>query len=118
MALHLPVRGRSIGAWILLNTVVLARLVHVEPFDPYPYIVLNLVLSGLAGLQAPVILMSQNREAARDEALAEHHYDEGQKVERVLEGQVALLEENTRLTRELSELLRRSATSPPGSTSR
>jgi len=96
----------TIGAWILLNTVVLARLVHVEPFDPYPYIVLNLVLSGLAGLQAPVILMSQNREAARDEALAEHHYDEGQKVERVLEGQVALLEENTRLTRELSELLR------------
>jgi len=96
----------TIGAWILLNTVVLARLIHVEPFDPYPYIVLNLVLSALAGLQAPVILMSQNREAARDEALAEHHYDEGQKVERVLEGQVVLLEENTRLTRELNELLR------------
>jgi uncharacterized membrane protein len=96
----------TIGAWILLNTVVLARVVHGEPFDPYPYIALNLVLSAMAGLQAPVILMSQNRAAARDEALAEHHYEEGQKVERVLDGQVTLLEENTRLTREVHELTR------------
>jgi uncharacterized membrane protein len=94
----------TIGAWIALNTLVLSRLLHGEPFDPYPYIALNLVLSALAGLQAPVILMSQNRAAARDEALAEHHYEEGQKVERVLDGQVALLEENTRLTREVREL--------------
>jgi uncharacterized membrane protein len=96
----------TIGAWVLLNTVVLARVVHGQPFDPYPYIALNLVLSALAGLQAPVILMSQNRAAARDEALAEHHYEEGQKVERVLDGQVALLEENTRLTRQVHELSR------------
>lgn len=94
----------TIAAWILLNTVVLARVVHGQPFDPYPYIALNLVLSAMAGLQAPVILMSQNRAAARDEALAEHHYEEGQKVERVLDGQVTLLEENTRLTREVHEL--------------
>jgi uncharacterized membrane protein len=96
----------TIGVWVLLNTVVLARLVHGEAFDPYPYIALNLVLSALAGLQAPVILMSQNRASARDEALAEHHYEEGQQVERVLDGQVALLEENTRLTREVHGLAR------------
>ncbi|MFN3513595.1 MAG: DUF1003 domain-containing protein [Phenylobacterium sp.] len=43
-------------------------------FDPYPFIFLNLVLSTLAAVQAPVILMSQNRAAARDRAAAEHDY--------------------------------------------
>ena len=48
--------------WIILNTIVLV----VHPFDPYPYILLNLVLSCLAAIQAPVIMMSQNRQEARD----------------------------------------------------
>jgi len=43
-------------------------------FDPYPFIFLNLVLSTLAAVQAPVILMSQNRQAARDRLAAEHDY--------------------------------------------
>jgi uncharacterized membrane protein len=43
-------------------------------FDPYPFIFLNLMLSMLAAIQAPVILMSQNRQAARDRASAEHDY--------------------------------------------
>jgi uncharacterized membrane protein len=46
-----------------------------RPFDPYPYILLNLVLSCLAALQAPVIMMSQNRQAARDRSDARSDYE-------------------------------------------
>jgi uncharacterized membrane protein len=48
-------------AWAALNTIMLPR--YFEAFDPYPYIFLNLILSMLAALQAPIILMSQNRQA-------------------------------------------------------
>jgi uncharacterized membrane protein len=65
--------------WIVLNTVVLARL--SKPFDPYPYIFLNLILSMLAALQAPVIMMSQNRYAAKDRVAAEHDYEVNLKAE-------------------------------------
>lgn len=57
-------------AWIVVNSVVLAR----RPFDPFPYILLNLVLSCLAALQAPIIMMSQNRQEARDRLRGEHDY--------------------------------------------
>jgi uncharacterized membrane protein len=63
--------------WIVLNTIMLAR----KPFDPYPYILLNLVLSMLAALQAPVILMSQNRFAAKDRVAAQHDYEVNLKSE-------------------------------------
>ena len=63
--------------WIVLNTIVLAR----KPFDPYPYILLNLILSMLAALQAPVILMSQNRFAAKDRMAAQHDYEVNLKSE-------------------------------------
>ena len=49
-------------AWAVLNTFVLAR----HAFDPYPFIFLNLMLSMVAALQAPIIMMSQNRQAAKD----------------------------------------------------
>ena len=49
-------------AWAALNTFVLARYA----FDPYPFIFLNLMLSMVAALQAPIIMMSQNRQAAKD----------------------------------------------------
>jgi uncharacterized membrane protein len=93
-----------IFGWMVLNTVVLARVVQAKQFDPYPYIALNLMLSAVAGLQAPVILMSQNRAAARDEALAGHHYEESQKVEQVLVTTEQLLETNTELTRQVHDL--------------
>lgn len=66
-------------AWIGLNTFVLAR--WGQPFDPYPYIFLNLILSMLAALQAPVIMMSQNRYAAKDRVAAEHDYEVNLKSE-------------------------------------
>jgi uncharacterized membrane protein len=90
--------------WMVLNTVVLARLIHGKQWDPYPYIALNLMLSGLAGIQAPIIMMSQNRAAARDEALAGHHYAEAQKGEQMLVLLRRLLEANTSLTQQVHDL--------------
>jgi uncharacterized membrane protein len=56
--------------WVVINSAAL--LIH--PFDPYPYIFLNLILSGVAGIQAPIILMSQNRQDAKDRIRAENDY--------------------------------------------
>jgi uncharacterized membrane protein len=64
-------------AWMVVNSYVLV----VRPFDPYPYILLNLVLSTLAALQAPVIMMSQNRQEARDRLRALHDYQVNLKAE-------------------------------------
>jgi uncharacterized membrane protein len=57
--------------WIASN---LWLAVFGRAFDPYPFIFLNLILSMVAALQAPVIMMSQNRQAAKDRAAAEHDY--------------------------------------------
>lgn len=61
-----------LAAWAFLNTEVLGP--RRSAFDPYPYIFLNLFLSMLAALQAPVIMMSQNRQAARDRIDAQNDY--------------------------------------------
>ena len=63
--------------WVVLN----AYLLGAQPFDPYPFILLNLVLSCLAAIQAPVIMMSQNRKEVRDRARAEHDYRVNLKAE-------------------------------------
>jgi uncharacterized membrane protein len=66
-------------SWVLLNTVILAR--RGNAFDPYPYILLNLFLSMLASVQAPVILMSQNRQGVKDRLDAAHDYEVNLKAE-------------------------------------
>lgn len=66
-------------AWVIVNTVILAKA--GGGFDPYPYIFLNLILSMVAALQAPVILMSQNRQAARDRLAAGLDYEINLKAE-------------------------------------
>jgi uncharacterized membrane protein len=63
--------------WVAINSVPLARV----PFDPYPFILLNLVLSCLAAIQAPVIMMSQNRQEAKDRRRSEHDYQVNLKAE-------------------------------------
>lgn len=63
--------------WILANTYVLLK----RPFDPYPFILLNLMLSCLAAIQAPIIMMSQNRQEAKDRLRAEHDYQVNLKAE-------------------------------------
>jgi uncharacterized membrane protein len=66
-------------AWVVLNSYVLAR--RDEAFDPYPYILLNLFLSMIASLQAPVIMMSQNRHSEKDRIDAAHDYEVNLKAE-------------------------------------
>ena len=68
-----------LAAWIALNSLVLVR--QGDAFDPYPYILLNLVLSMTAALQAPVIMMSQNRQSAKDRLSAEQDYEVNLKSE-------------------------------------
>ena len=63
--------------WIAVNSFVLLS----RPFDPYPFILLNLLLSCLAAIQAPVIMMSQNRQEAKDRMRAEHDYQVNLKAE-------------------------------------
>lgn len=62
--------------WAVLNTLALRH-----PFDPYPFIFLNLMLSMLAAVQAPIIMMSQNRQAAKDRAQADSDYQVNLKAE-------------------------------------
>jgi uncharacterized membrane protein len=69
----------ALVAWIVLNTLILAKWNHT--FDPYPYILLNLVLSMLAAIQAPVIMMSQNRHSEKDRIDAAHDYEVNLKSE-------------------------------------
>jgi uncharacterized membrane protein len=70
--------GLLVG-WLILNSVILARM--GKAFDLYPYILLNLILSMVAALQAPLIMMSQNRQAAKDRSGAEHDYEVNLKAE-------------------------------------
>jgi uncharacterized membrane protein len=66
-------------SWIILNSLILARM--NSAFDPYPYILLNLFLSMLASIQAPIIMMSQKRLAAKDRLDAAHDYEVNMKAE-------------------------------------
>jgi uncharacterized membrane protein len=77
----------AITVWMAFNAVI------GKPFDPYPYILLNLVLSCLAALQAPVIMMSQNRQAAHDRLEAEHDYEVNVKAELEIVGLHSKLDE-------------------------
>ena len=69
--------GAILICWVILNTFLLVS----RAFDPYPYILLNLFLSMIAALQAPIIMMSQNRAAARDRLDASHDYEVNLKAE-------------------------------------
>jgi uncharacterized membrane protein len=63
--------------WIIINSIVLLQ----KPFDPYPFILLNLILSCLAAIQAPIIMMSQNRQEAKDRLRSEYDYRVNLKAE-------------------------------------
>jgi uncharacterized membrane protein len=62
--------GVFIIFWMLLNVFLLRG----RPFDPYPFVLLNLILSCLAAIQAPIIMMSQNRQEAKDRQRSENDY--------------------------------------------
>jgi len=63
--------------WIIINSIALLS----KPFDPFPFILLNLVLSCVAAIQAPVIMMSQNRQETKDRLRGEHDYQVNLKAE-------------------------------------
>jgi uncharacterized membrane protein len=69
--------GTVLVVWIVLNSVFLLQ----KAFDPYPYILLNLVLSCIAALQAPIIMMSQNRQETKDRQRSEYDYKVNLKAE-------------------------------------
>ncbi len=69
--------GSVLLVWIAVNSIALLS----KPFDPFPFILLNLVLSCLAAIQAPVIFMSQNRQEAKDRLRAENDYRVNLKAE-------------------------------------
>jgi len=110
--------------WVTLNSVLLLRIGD-QAFDPYPYILLNLFLSMLAAFQAPVIMMSQNRQAARDRADQAHDYEVNLKTEMELmqlhdkvdefvhDQLVTMLEQQNHQIEMLRELLLRLSEAPP-----
>jgi CRP/FNR family transcriptional regulator, cyclic AMP receptor protein len=85
--------------WMLINTSLLAEKV----FDPYPYVFLNLVLAIICGLQAPIIMMSQNREAQKDRLRADLDYQVNLKNEMLLSEILRLLEKSEKDARRSDE---------------
>lgn len=80
--------GSALIAWMIANSFVLYYMGHGEngaQFDPYPYILLNLMLSMTAAMQAPIIMMSQNRSAEKDRLAAEQDFKVNLKSELMLE---------------------------------
>jgi uncharacterized membrane protein len=74
-----------LGLWIAINILITKNYGNTILHDPFPFILLNLLLSCLAALQAPIILMSQNRAAERDRVRAEYDYHINRKSEREIE---------------------------------
>ncbi len=91
--------GAVLVFWVALNSLMLSK-----GFDPYPYILLNLFLSMLASIQAPIIMMSQNRQAAKDRLDAAHDYEVNLKAEIEIMALHEKLDEMR--TKDLAELLR------------
>lgn len=92
--------GLLLIGWVAANSLILIK----GAFDPYPFVFLNLILSMLAALQAPIIMMSQNRQAAKDRLAAAHDYEVNLKAELEIMG---LHEKFDQLrAQQMSELLR------------
>jgi len=74
-----------LGIWMCTNGVFVLKYIRGDLVDLYPFILLNLILSCLAAIQAPVILMSQNRQSQKDRAKMEYDYRMNRKSERNIE---------------------------------
>ena len=87
--------------WIIINTAILNKA-----SDPYPFVLLNLVLSCLASLQAPIIMMSQNRQAKKDSIRNQNDYQIDLKSELILERLHEEIQESLRNERQIIRLLK------------
>lgn len=108
--------ARFAGSWafifsfvaVMVIWMVLNILLATNAFDAYPFILLNLVLSCIAAVQAPLIMMSQNRQEAKDRARAENDYHINLKNELIIDDLYKkisqLLEEQKKLSKQLEEL--------------
>ena len=94
-----------LAAWMTLNAVAAVR--H---WDPYPFILMNLLLSTQAAYAAPIIMMSQNRQAARDRLEAHNDYEVNKKAEIEVAAVLAHLEAQDRALEEVHRLLARLCT--------
>ena len=88
--------------WIIINTVILNKA-----SDPYPFVLLNLVLSCLASLQAPIIMMSQNRQAKKDSIRNQNDYQIDLKSELILERIHEEIQESLKNERQIIRLLKK-----------
>ena len=105
--------GGILIGWMVVNTLVLAYIGHGDngaQWDPYPYILLNLMLSSLAALQAPVIMMSQNRAAEKDRLAAEQDFKVNLKSELMLE---ELVRKQRERDVQIDQLMRTVQSGPP-----
>ena len=91
--------------WAGLNTILMRR--WGSAFDPYPFIFLNLILSMVAAIQAPIIMMSQNRQSVVDRMAAANDYEVNLRAELGVRALVDRLDELQRTNHEQLELLRR-----------
>ena len=95
------------AVWMTVNAV------RDRSFDPFPFILLNLMLSTVAALQAPVIMMSQNRQSSKDKMLAQNDYEVNLKAEieiaRMLKGQAEVLARLNQIEREMGRITDSSA---------
>lgn len=108
--------ARFAGSWafifsfvaVMVIWMVLNILLATNAFDAYPFILLNLVLSCIAAVQAPLIMMSQNRQEAKDRARAENDYHINLKNELIIDDLYKrisqLLEEQKKLSKQIEEL--------------
>src|SRR5215470_9290136 len=88
-----------LGAWITLNVIA-----YIQHWDPYPFILLNLTLSFQAAYAAPIIMMSQNRQADKDRLMAEHDYQINMKAEQEVKSIMQHLEQQDEV---MIDILRR-----------
>jgi len=96
--------GVILVSWIILNAIILSN----NAFDPYPFILLNLVLSCLAAIQAPIIMMSQNRQTEKDRLTSTNDYLINLKSEIIIEDlhkKIDVLMEQQQENKRIQELL-------------
>jgi uncharacterized membrane protein len=92
---YLAVQTTLVAVWIAANAIAIAH------FDPYPFILLNLVFSTQAAYAAPLILLAQTRQADREHA---HTEADARHREELAQSQIALLRQNTDLTEQVASL--------------
>lgn len=94
--------------WIAYNGYIAVKVLRGESFDPFPFILLNLVLSFQAAYTGPIVMMSQNRQASKDRDMAEHDYEVNQK------SYEHLMWQNDQILQLLQALNRTPTAAPPG----